>query len=92
VGNHRGKFKWGKYSRYSGNLKDYWTASWRIWDRHQAQYGRDYEFKLNEEWGLLDDELGGSLYDSKDELLACPYRHSSENVYVRYVTEWRRVG
>jgi hypothetical protein len=26
VGRHSGKFKWKKYSKYSGNLKKFWTA------------------------------------------------------------------
>jgi hypothetical protein len=30
MGNHSGKFNWKKYSRYKGNLRDYWTDSRRL--------------------------------------------------------------
>ena len=87
--NHRGKFKWGKYTRYNGNLRAYWTADWRLWDRHRAYWKPEYDFKLHEEWGLLDATYSGSLADSKDDLP--DYRHPTEKVYVRYITDWREV-
>lgn len=34
---HRGRFKWRKYSKHSGNLKDYWTNGRRTADRHRAE-------------------------------------------------------
>ena len=89
MANHRGKFKWGKYSRYSGSLRAYWEADWRIWDRHQTHWKPEYDFKLYEEWGLLDPEYNGVLADTRDDLPA--YKDSVENVYVRYVTNWREV-
>jgi hypothetical protein len=36
---HRGKFKWKKYSKYSGNLKDYWTHPDRGHERHRMIEG-----------------------------------------------------
>lgn len=33
---HRGRFNWRKYTKYSGNLKGYWTANNRTKDRHRA--------------------------------------------------------
>jgi hypothetical protein len=36
---HRGKFKWKKYSRYSGNLRDYWTRPDRGHERHRMSDG-----------------------------------------------------
>ena len=32
---HRGKFKWKKYSRYSGYLRYYWMSELRTTDRHR---------------------------------------------------------
>lgn len=32
---HRGRFKWKKYSRYKGNLKDYWTTPWRVAEHYK---------------------------------------------------------
>jgi hypothetical protein len=37
-GKHRGKFNWKKYSRYSGNLRDYWVDP-RRWPDHQKEIG-----------------------------------------------------
>jgi hypothetical protein len=35
---HRGKFKWKKYSKYSGNLRLFWTAKDRPdQTRHRAE-------------------------------------------------------
>lgn len=37
---HRGRFKWRKYSKYRGNLKDYWTNERRTTHRHRAENTR----------------------------------------------------
>lgn len=89
MGKHNGKFKWKKYSKYNGNLRHYWEAPWRFWDRHNKYTPEPSGFR--EEWGLLTDDYSGSLFDSKEELMQCNYRHHEEKVYVRYVTEWEIV-
>jgi hypothetical protein len=38
TGKHRGKFNWKKYSRYSGNLREYWVDP-RRWPDHQKEIG-----------------------------------------------------
>jgi hypothetical protein len=35
MGRHHGKFRWKKYTKYKGNLRDYWTRSDRKGDRHR---------------------------------------------------------
>lgn len=57
---HRGKFKWSKYSKYRGNLKDYWTDSQRTTHRHRAKE-RTWRTLVNEssvavpcDWILLE--------------------------------------
>ncbi len=39
MGRHQGRFKWKKYSRHRGNLKDYWCNPDRLWDRHRKELG-----------------------------------------------------
>lgn len=35
---HRGRFQWRKYSKYSGNLKDWWTDPRRPEDTRHRRY------------------------------------------------------
>ena len=42
------------------------------------------ELGLHPEWGALDDENGGTLADTREELKAWP----GETIKRRYITEW----
>ena len=37
MGKHRGRFKWKKYSRYKGALRQYWEDHKRMVDRHRER-------------------------------------------------------
>lgn len=43
------------------------------------------ELRLRPEWGSLDDDFGGVLYDDRAEVTT----GHGEKVYFRYITEWR---
>ena len=88
MGNHRGKFKWGKYTKHNGNLRQYWEAPWRMHDRHRSGEHIKPFLDLRQEWGLLDYDFGGTIADSREEL-GEPW--ALERVYVRYVTDWIKV-
>lgn len=76
---HAGKFKWKKYSKYSGNLKGYWVDPTR-------EPAHDYP-PLKKEYGALDFDMGGCLYDEGEEIKLCP----GEKLYYRYITDWIEV-
>ena len=44
------------------------------------------ELGLRQEWGSLDDEDSGFLYDSRDELTT-PHPH--ETIKSRWITDWK---
>ena len=44
-----GKFKWKKYSKHKGNLKDYWTNPKRFTDRHRQMIAETIQH-LHPEW------------------------------------------
>lgn len=43
------------------------------------------ELGLREEWGALDESMGGALYDSRSEVKIVNER---EKVFCRFITEW----
>lgn len=72
VGEHSGRFNWKRYSRYKGNLKDYWTDNRRAGQHRMTHYKLTIEAQSNLEpddlLDLIEYLVGGGLTMNRIDL------------------------